>query len=260
MDIMRTVTKVLVMAVMVACFAQTTFAQTADEIVEKYLGAIGGRATLAKIKSRHATGTASFSSPAGELPGTIEVFSVAPNKSRTLVKLDLSVAGMGTATVDQRFDGESGFAIDSLQGNHDITGNQLENLKNAVFPSPFLNYKERGATLEFVRKEQIGGRDTFVLLLKPKAGSTLQCFIDAESSLIVKTVIVVNVPQIGGDVTSPPICGTFTTMTVFTIREDSASIKHCRVEPAFGFRSSTKVSRPPICSFLTNSRVAPRSL
>ena len=194
---MRTVTKVLVMAVMVACFAQTTLAQTADEIVEKYLSAIGGRATLAKIKSRHATGTASFSSPAGDLPATIEVFSVAPNKSRTLVKLDLSVAGMGTATIDQRFDGETGYAIDSLQGNRDITGNQLENLKNAVFPSPFLNYKERGATVELVRKEPLGGRDTFVLLLKPTAGSTLQCFIDAESSLIVKTIIVLNVPQVG---------------------------------------------------------------
>ena len=194
---MRTVTKVLVMAVMIACFAQTTFAQNPDEIVEKYLSAIGGRAALAKIKSRHATGTASFSSPAGDLPGVIEVFSVAPNKSRTLLKLDLSVAGMGNATVDQRFDGETGYAIDSLQGNRDISGNQLENLKNAVFPSPFLNYKERGATVEFVRKEPVGGRDTFVMLLKPKAGSTLQCFIDAESGLIVKTIIVVNLPQLG---------------------------------------------------------------
>src|SRR5262245_28217242 len=257
---MRTVTRVLFMVAMAVCFVQTASAQTADEIIEKYLSAIGGRAALSKIKSRHVTGTATFTTPAGDLPGTVETFGQVPNKSRTLLKLDLSVAGMGTATVDQRFDGETGYAIDSLQGNHDITGNQLENLRNAVFPSPFLNYKDRGATAEFVRKEQVGGRDTFVLLLKPKAGSTLQCFIDAESSLIVKTVIVVNVPQIGGDVTSPPICGTFTTMTVFTIREDSASIKHCRVEPAFGFRSSTKVSRPPICSFLTNSRVAPRSL
>ena len=197
---MKTVTRFLVMAVMVGCFVETALAQTADEIVEKYLSAIGGRAALAKIKSRHATGTAAFSSPAGDLPGTIEVFAQPPNKSRTLLKLDLSLAGMGTATVDQRFDGESGYVMDSLQGNRDITGNQLENLKNAMFPSPFLDYKERGATVEFVRKEQVGGRDTFVLLLKPKVGSTLQCFIDAESSLIVKTIVVVNIPQAGGDV------------------------------------------------------------
>src|SRR5262249_4058892 len=117
-----------------------------------------------------------------------------------LLKLDLSVAGMGTATVDQRFDGESAFVSDTLQGNRDITGNQLENLKNGIFPSPFLNYKERGATAEFVRKEQIGGRDTFVLLLKPKIGSTVQFFIDAESSLLVKTIVVVNMPQLGGEV------------------------------------------------------------
>src|SRR5262245_28491971 len=193
---MRTVTRVLFMVAMAVCFVQTASAQTADEIIEKYLNAIGGRAALSKIKSRHVTGTATFSSPAGDLPGTIEVFNQAPNKSRTLLKLDLSVAGMGTATVDQRFDGESAFVSDTLQGNRDITGNQLENLKNGIFPSPFLNYKERGATAEFVRKEQIGGRDTFVLLLKPKIGSTVQFFIDAESSLLVKTIVVVNMPQL----------------------------------------------------------------
>jgi hypothetical protein len=194
---MKTVTRVLVMAVMAACFVQTASAQTADEIIEKYLNAIGGRAALSKIKSRHVTGTATFSSPAGDLPGTIEVFNLAPNKSRTLLKLDLSVAGMGTATVDQRFDGESGYVTDTLQGNRDITGNQLENLKNGIFPSPFLNYKERGATAEFVRKDQLGGRDAFVLLLKPKSGSTVQAFIDAESSLLVRTIVVVNMPQLG---------------------------------------------------------------
>jgi hypothetical protein len=197
---MRTVTRVLIMAVMAASFVQTASAQTADEIIEKYLSALGGRAALSKIKSRHVTGTATFSSPAGDLPGTIEVFNQAPNKSRTLLKLDLSVAGMGTATVDQRFDGESGYVTDTLQGNRDITGNQLENLRNGTFPSPFLNYKERGATAEFVRKEQVGGRDAFVLLLKPKSGSTVQCFIDAESSLLLKTIVVTNMPQLGGDV------------------------------------------------------------
>jgi hypothetical protein len=185
------------MAVMAAWCVQTASAQTADEVIEKYLNAIGGRTALAKINSRHVTGTATFSSAAGDLPGTIEVFNQSPNKSRTLLKLDLSVAGMGTATVDQRFDGESGYVIDTLQGNRDITGNQLDNLKNAMFPSPFLNYKERGATAEFVRKEQLGGRDAFVLLLKPKSGSTVQAFIDAESSLVVKTITVVNMPQLG---------------------------------------------------------------
>jgi hypothetical protein len=185
---------------LIALFSQLASAQTADEIVEKYLNALGGRAALAKLQSRHMSGTIALSTPAGNIPGSVEIFNEVPNKSRTLMKIDLSVAGMGEATIDQRFNGESGIALDTLQGNRDITGNQLENLKNAAFPTPFFNYKDRGATVELVRKEPVGDRDSYVMLLKPKSGSIMQCFIDAESYLLLKTVIVVNVPQIGGDV------------------------------------------------------------
>src|SRR5215467_12687417 len=196
---MRIITKLLSIVVLIA-FSQLVSAQTADEIVEKYLTAIGGRTALGKLQSRHMSGTITLSTPAGNIPGSVEIFNAVPNKSRTLMKIDLSVAGMGEATIDQRFNGESGIALDTLQGNRDITGNQLENLKNAAFPTPFLNYKDRGATVELVRKEAVGDRDSYVMLLKPKSGSVLQCFIDAESYLLRKTVIVVNVPQIGGDV------------------------------------------------------------
>jgi hypothetical protein len=185
---------------LIAFFSQLASAQTADEIVEKFLSATGGRTTLAKLQSRHMSGTITLSTPAGNIAGSVEIFNEVPNKSRTLMKIDLSVAGMGEATIDQRFNGESGIALDTLQGNRDITGNQLENLKNAAFPTPFLNYKDRGATVELVRKEAVGDRDSYVMLLKPKSGSILQCFIDAESYLLLKTVVVVNVPQIGGDV------------------------------------------------------------
>src|SRR5215470_17960165 len=186
---MRIVTKLFNIVVLIALFSHLALAQTADEIVEKYLTAIGGRTALGKLQSRHMSGTITLSTPAGNIAGTVEVFNQVPNKSRTLMKIDLSVAGMGEATIDQRFNGESGIALDTLQGNRDITGNQLENLKNATFPTPFLNFKDRGATVELVRKEPVGDRDSYVILLKPKSGSVLQCFIDAESYLLLKTVV-----------------------------------------------------------------------
>src|ERR1041385_1803843 len=111
--------RVVTMAALIAALAQSVSAQTADEIVEKYLAAIGGRAALGKLKSRHVTGTATFVTPAGAIPGTIEIFNQAPNKVRTLIKLDLSAVGMGETTIDQRFDGESGYSLDTLQGNRD---------------------------------------------------------------------------------------------------------------------------------------------
>ena len=193
-------TKLFAIAVLFAVWTGNAAAQTADEIVEKYLSAIGGQAALEKLKSRHLTGTVTLATPVGPISGSVEVFNQVPNKSRTLMKLDLSSVGRAEAVIDKRFDGESGYVLDALQGNRAITGSQLDNLKNGSFPSPFLNYKERGSTVELVRKDTVNDRDAYVMLLRPKTGSVVQCFFDAESYLLVKMIVVVNVPQIGRDV------------------------------------------------------------
>ena len=80
-----------VMSVVLALsWASLASAQTADEVIEKHLAALGGRAALSKVKSRSLTGTIALSTPVGELSGPVEVWNVAPNKSRSLIKLDLS--------------------------------------------------------------------------------------------------------------------------------------------------------------------------
>jgi len=193
---MKTALRLLVTIAAVAR-AHTAVAQTADEIVEKYLTAVGGREALAKLTSRTMTGTITIATPQGDLSGPVEIYAQAPNKSRTLVKLDLSAFGAGQMTVDQRFDGTAGYVIDTLQGNRDITGGQLENMRNAAFPSPLLNYKERGATLELMGKEKVSDRDAYVLNLKPKAGPAARTFIDAESYLPLRVVTKLDVPQFG---------------------------------------------------------------
>src|SRR5262249_20433483 len=132
---------------LVGC-TQAASAQTADEVVEKYLAAIGGREALGKLKSRTMTGTITVATPGGEVSGPVEIVNEAPNKARTLIKLDLSAFGAGQMTFDQRFNGTSGYVIDTLQGDREITGGQLEAMKNVVFPTPLLKYEETGATVE----------------------------------------------------------------------------------------------------------------
>jgi len=194
---MKAVSRRLVMAVLVLGWAQTASAQTADEIIEKYLTAIGGRAALGKLKSRSMIGTISLSTPAGDVSGPVEILNQEPNKSRTLVKLDLSSFGAGEMIFDQRFDGTSGYVLDTLQGNRDITGNQLENMKNSLFPTPFLNYRELGATVELGGKDKVGEREAYVLIFKPKSGSVARQFIDTESYLPIRLVVKVDVPRFG---------------------------------------------------------------
>jgi hypothetical protein len=194
---MKAVSRRLLVIVLVLGWAQTALAQTADEIIEKYLTAIGGRAALGKLTSRTTSGTITLSTPGGDVSGPVEILSQAPNKSRTLIKLDLSSFGAGQMTFDQRFNGTSGYVLDTLQGNRDITGNQLENMKNGSFPTPFLHYKELGATVELGGKEKAGEREAYVLIFTPKSGSVVRQFIDAESYLPIKSVAKVNLPQVG---------------------------------------------------------------
>src|SRR4051794_40446741 len=117
--------RLLLLAFFLGC-VRLAAAQTADEIIEKHLAAMGGRTALNNIKSRSMKGTISVSTPVGELTGPIEVLNQVPNKSRTFIQLDLSALGLGKVVQDQRFDGTSGYVIDTIQGNRDITGDQLE--------------------------------------------------------------------------------------------------------------------------------------
>jgi hypothetical protein len=172
-------------------------AQTADEIVEKTLTALGGREALGKLTSRLTSGTITVSTPGGDVSGKIEVWNQSPNKSRTLINLDLSSLGAGSVTVDQRFDGTSGIAIDSMRGSSDISGSQLENMRNNAFPSPLLTYKDRGAKVEFSGRQKVGDRDVVVLVFTPKTGPVTRQFIDAESYLPVRATVTLDAPEVG---------------------------------------------------------------
>ena len=152
---------------------------------------------LAKVKSRVVTGTFTMSIPGGEVSGPVETFSQAPNKTRTLIRLDVSSLGAGQLVVDQRFDGNVGLILDSLQGNRDIAGNQLENLKNGSFPNPFLDDKEKGVAIDLGSREKIDGRDAFLLIVKPRSGSVVREYIDAETYLELRRVMTTDLPQVG---------------------------------------------------------------
>jgi outer membrane lipoprotein-sorting protein len=197
---MKRAVPVVALSMLSVMVSAAAFAQTADEVIEKHLAALGGREALNKITSRTVTGTIALSTPAGEVTGTIQVFGKAPNKARSVIKVDLSQFGVGELVVDQRFDGTVGYVLDSMNGNRDITGSQLDNMRNSRFPTPFLDYKENGSKVEIVAAEKAGDRDAYVLQVTPKSGSPSKQYLDKETYMLLKTVTTVNVPQLGRDV------------------------------------------------------------
>jgi len=183
-----------------ALWAAQAQAQTAGEIIEQHLAASGGRAALAKVTTRVATGSISLVLPVAELAGDIVAYNKKPNKTRNVIKLDLSGLGAGTITAEQRFDGTSGFNDDSVNGHRDITGDQLAVMKNGSFPSPFLDYQEQGMTVALAGREAVNGKDAHVITITPTSGPALKVFIDANTFLLVKTTMSLKVEELGGQV------------------------------------------------------------
>ncbi len=192
--------KLAVFAALIVLAATDAFTQTADQVIERFIAATGGRAAYAKLRSRSATGTIALSTPAGPMSGTVETLNEAPNKSRTLINVDLTALGAGQLVIDQRFDGVDGYVLDTLQGNRPMEGSLLEMMRNGAFPHPLLNYKELGATVQLTGKQKGGDREAYVIVLEPPSGPPARFSIDADNYLLLESVVKIDVPQLGREV------------------------------------------------------------
>jgi hypothetical protein len=161
---------------------------------------MGGRATLTKLNTRVITGTITVSTQGVDIPGTVEMSYKAPNLARSFMKLDLSAYGGQEMVIDRRCDGKTAFEINSQTGVKEITGNQLDNMLNASFPTPFLTYKQSGTKVEVVGKEKLGDKDVIVLVYTPKIGSVSKAYFDALTWLLVRSIGKVNIPEAGGEI------------------------------------------------------------
>jgi hypothetical protein len=156
--------------------------------IEKHLAAMVA-AQHWKISPRRSIGTITISLATGELSGPCEIDVKAPNNFRAYMQLDLSAMGVpDKMVVEQKFDGTSGWALNSMQGDTEITGGQLQNMRNNAFPSMFLNYKNAGLKVEVLPNERAGGRDYLVLVATPKEGPAIRMSFDAETYLLARTV------------------------------------------------------------------------
>lgn len=174
---MKTLKTIFVAAMSFA--AITVSAQTADEIVNKHIAALGGAEKLASLKTVKMEGNMSTQG--------IDVAITLTKKHMAGLRMDMEIMGtsnyqMATPTQGwvfmpvmqqtepQAMDAEQ---IKSVQSQLDIQG--------ALF-----NYKEKGFTIESLGTEKVDGKDAYKLKVV-KEGKDVFYFIDAASNFIVKT-------------------------------------------------------------------------
>ena len=153
----------LLLTALLLFFSFSINAQTVDEIIENYIENTGGAENWAKVKSIKMNIT--INQMGMEIP--IEQYF---SSERTYSKISVQ----GQEYKQGVFDGETLWTQNIMAMGKAEKSDQEEadNVKNelAAFPDPFLNYKDKGFTVELMGTETVEGSDVFKIKLtkKPK--------------------------------------------------------------------------------------------
>jgi len=156
-----------------AAAAKSTDAPTIDQILDKYVKAIGGKAALQAPTSRVMKGTIDV--PAIGAKGTIEIYSKAPNKQLT----EIASAALGNSR-----EGFNGTVAWSEEGGEtkDAPG---FNKREADFYLPG-KLHELYPKIEFKGSEKIGNHQTYVIEA-PRLGRPKRWYFDTETGVLLRT-------------------------------------------------------------------------
>jgi outer membrane lipoprotein-sorting protein len=160
--------------------SMAAWAQTADEIIDKHMQAMGGKEKLKAVQTQRLTGKMVMGQGM-EAPFTMEM--ARPNKMR----MEFTFQGM---TGIQAFDGKGGWSVMPFMGKTEPEAMPEEEAKimqeEADIDGLLMDYKEKGRQVEYAGKEELEGTPVHKLKVTQKNGDVVYVFIDAEQYLQLK--------------------------------------------------------------------------
>lgn len=165
----------------------TTATPTADQVLDHYVNAIGGRAAWSKLNSRVSKGTIEIPSM-NNLAGTVEIHEKAPNSM-------LAVITLGGAVFEQGFDGTTAWSDDPQNGLRVLSGAELADARReADFYHP-LDLKKIYSKMSVTGTEKINDRDAYVVEASYGEGDPDKMYFDTENWLLVRAINHRNTPD-----------------------------------------------------------------
>jgi len=155
-------------------------AQSADDIINKYLNAVGGSDKIKAISTMKMTGTM-------DVGGGVQIPFITYFKRPGLMKIEATFQGM---TQQIGVDANSGWQINPFMGSKDPEPMDADNFKimkeQADFDGELVDYKDKGYTAEFLGLEDFEGTQVNKIKLENKNGDVITYYLDAESNLPLK--------------------------------------------------------------------------
>ena len=181
-------------------FSISAFSQTAEEIVEKYINAVGGLNKWTAINSQKVSGKLSM--------GGMEFPFISYSKRPNLNYTEVTIQGM---MVKQAFDGNTGWLINPMTGSSKAEKMDDDMAKTIInrgtIGGQLLNYKELSCTIELIGKETSEGLELFNIKLTNKEGDAGNYYIDAVSYLLIRNNS--KVKRMGSEVSSETLYGDY---------------------------------------------------
>lgn len=156
--------KLFVFAVLFSFFCSNSNAQTADEIINKYITTIGGAEKLKALKAIKME----MSTNQGGMEIPVEVFQATGGKM--YVKINLQGKEITQIAYDGTTMWNTNFMTMKAEKSPEEATNNMK-LNDADFPDEFLDYKTKGYKAEFVAKETKEGSECFKVKFTKKPTS-----------------------------------------------------------------------------------------
>lgn len=162
---------------------------TVDEVLDKYVQAIGGRTAVEKLSSRVLKGSVEV--PATGETGSVEIYMKAPSKR-------LSIINIPSSGIDERgFDGTAGWYLDPDEGPQDMSAADLANMKlESDFYRP-IRLKSLYPRLTLIAKEKVDNREAYVIEAVREDGTSERMYFDVQSGLLVRDDVPLDIPEEG---------------------------------------------------------------
>jgi len=156
---------------------------TAQNVIDKYIQALGGKENILKIKEKTT-----------RMKGSVQGFEIklvmhqkAPNK----FSQELDAGVMKQKMV---FDGEKGKSS-GMGMEQNLEGEELEIMKLQANMYSFLNYCDLGITPELTGVEIVNGKDAYKINLVMTSGKKSSAFFDISTGLKIREVQNIKTPQ-----------------------------------------------------------------
>jgi photosynthetic reaction center cytochrome c subunit len=150
---------------------------SADQILAKYVAALGGADAINKVTSRVQTGTAAF----GGYNTPIDIYSKAP-------EMRVSIMKMPNAESTTAYNGTSGWLVSTGHPLHEMNSADLEAAKMDADLHFATNISKQFPDWRVLPNEKVGDHDAVVIRGRKPGEPPLKLYFDPQSGLLVRLV------------------------------------------------------------------------